>query len=229
MRNILIILAVALGGIALSIVLHPNNESMKAGMQDTSKKETAAAPPPSKTSSASSEKFTPPMQGAFQVSMDVLNRGQITLEFYPAAAPKTCAAIRSLVDTGFYNGVKFHRVVPGFVVQGGDPASKKFTVDQLSKMSQEDIQSAGLGQGGSGKNIPFENNTLQNVKGTLALALSSPRSATASSQFYINLVSNHPLDGDYCVIGQVVRGMDLVEKIKIGDEISKMQVVPAIR
>lgn len=124
-------------------------------------------------------------------------KGTIKLELYADKAPKTVEQITSLISEGFYNGLKFHRVVPGFVVQGGDPK--------------------GDGSGGSKKpNIPFETNDLKHDKGVLAMARSQDKNS-ANSQFYITLAPQASLDGNYVVFGKVTAGMDVVEKITQGD------------
>ena len=129
--------------------------------------------------------------------------GTIEIELYPTDAPKTVARITELVQKGFYDGLTFHRVVPGFVVQGGDPA--------------------GNGTGGSGQNIPAEFNSRQHVEGTLAMARATDPNS-ADSQFYISLGRHSHLDNQYTVFGLVVKGMDAVKKIKQGDKMTKVFV-----
>src|SRR3989338_5783879 len=121
--------------------------------------------------------------------------GKIEIELYSKDAPKTVERIKELTSQGFYNGLKFHRVEPGFVVQGGDPK--------------------GDGTGGSGKNLPPEFNKNKHVEGTVAMARSSDPNS-ADSQFYICLGAAPHLDGSYTVFGQVKKGMDAVKKIGVG-------------
>jgi peptidylprolyl isomerase len=129
--------------------------------------------------------------------------GTIEAELYPNDAPKTVARIKELVNKGFYNGLAFHRVVPGFVVQGGDPK--------------------GDGTGGSGQKLVAEFNSHKHVEGTLAMARTmDPNSA--DSQFYISLGIHPHLDNQYTVFGQVTKGMDAVKKIKVGDKMTKVTV-----
>ena len=129
--------------------------------------------------------------------------GNIEVELYPNDAPKTVARIKELVGQGFYNNLTFHRVVPGFVVQGGDPK--------------------GDGTGGSGKNLPAEFNAREHVEGTVAMARAmDPNSA--DSQFYISLGRHPHLDRQYTVFGMVTKGMDAVKKIKIGDKMTKVSL-----
>ena len=131
------------------------------------------------------------------------DKGTIQLELYPDKAPKTVAHLKELAGKGFYNGLTFHRVVPDFVVQGGDPK--------------------GDGTGGSGETIPFEQNDLKHDKGVIAMARSQSKDS-ADSQFYITLAAQPSLDGQYVVFGKVTSGMDVVEKIQVGDKMTKVTI-----
>ena len=159
-----------------------------------------------------------------KVTVTVENRGDIVLELYQSDAPKTVAHFLALVNKKFYDGILFHRVRPGFMAQVGDPKTKTVEAAKIRDLSDEQLSMAGIGGGGSGQNIPFENNNKTNETGTIAMALSAPASATGDSQFFINLVNNHRLDTQYCVFGKVVKGMDVVEKIQQGDKIKSMRV-----
>lgn len=129
--------------------------------------------------------------------------GKVEVEFYEKDAPKTVARIKELTQKGFYNGLTFHRVEPGFVVQGGDPQ--------------------GNGTGGSGKNLPAEFNKHKHVEGTVAMARAmDPNSA--DSQFYICLGTAPHLDNNYTVFGQVKKGMEAVKKIGVGDKMTKVSL-----
>jgi len=129
--------------------------------------------------------------------------GTIKLELYPDSAPNTVANFEKLANTNFYNGLTFHRVEPGFVVQGGDPQ--------------------GNGMGGPGYKIKAEFNTRKHLAGTLAMARSqSPDSA--GSQFYICLAPAPFLDNQYTVFGQLTEGMELVQGIRRGDKMSTVKV-----
>ena len=130
--------------------------------------------------------------------------GNIEIEFYPQEAPKTVAQISALASKGFYNNLTFHRVVPGFVVQGGDPQ--------------------GNGTGGSGKTIPAEFNSHKHVEGAVAMARSSDPNS-ADSQFYIALGTLPHLDNNYTVFGQVRSGLDVVDQIEQGDRILSAHVI----
>ncbi len=156
--------------------------------------------------SSQNEKIKNQAKNANMVKYAIIETGKGTIkaELYVSKAPITTANFISLANSGFYNGLKFHRVEPGFVVQGGDPK--------------------GDGTGGSGKQIPLEiNPELKHVKGALAMARTNdPNSAT--SQFYITLADIPFLNGNYAVFGKVVRGMDVVEKLKVGDVMKKVSI-----
>lgn len=126
--------------------------------------------------------------------------GDITIEFYPQQAPNTVANFIKLAQSGFYDGTKFHRVIKGFMDQGGDPLTK------------DDSQMARWGTGGPGYQFNDEiTATNSNTAGTIAMANSGPN--TQGSQFFINAVDNHSLDSGYTVFGKVTSGMDVVTAI----------------
>ncbi len=150
------------------------------------------------------------------IELTVAERGKITIELFKKDAPKTVAHMLDLFKKKFYDGILIHRVDAGFVVQAGDPQTKT-----------KGISGPEIGTGGSGKNIPFETNDKTHEEGTMAMALSGPRSATGDSQWFINLSPNHMLDGDYCVFGKVTKGMDVVKKIAKGDKIVSMKLSKA--
>jgi peptidyl-prolyl cis-trans isomerase B (cyclophilin B) len=130
-------------------------------------------------------------------------KGEIVFKFYPEDAPETVANFIKLAKQGFYDGLKFHRVVPGFVIQGGDPK--------------------GDGTGGPGYTIKAEFNSRAHLTGTVAMARSmAPDSA--GSQFYICLSRQPSLDGKYTVFGQVTKGVDVVQKIQKDDGMNKVIV-----
>jgi len=164
-------------------------------------------------------------QKPIRVQIVIEGRGTVLMEVYPADAPKTVAHFLDLCRQKFYDGILVHRVEPGFVVQAGDPTTKKLRPRELATMSEQKKMELRIGAGGSGKTIPFERNNRTHVPGTVAMALSAPRSDTGDSQWFINLESNHQLDGDYCVFGKVVKGMDVVRRIRVGDRIASMRVM----
>ena len=125
--------------------------------------------------------------------------GNITLNFFPKVAPKHVKSFIDLANDGFYNGTTFHRVVPGFVIQGGDPNTKS---DDRSRH----------GQGGPGYTLKAEFSNLPHKRGTLSMArAANPHSA--GSQFFICVADTPFLDGQYTVFGEVVDGMQVVDQI----------------
>jgi peptidylprolyl isomerase len=125
-----------------------------------------------------------------------LKDGRVVIEMRPDLAPKHVAQIKRLTRKGFYDGLVFHRVIDGFMVQGGDPD--------------------GNGTGGSGNTLPAEFSDEQHLRGVTSMARSrNPDSA--DSQFFIMLGRSPHLDGSYTIWGKVVSGMDFVDNIKKGD------------
>ncbi|HXH61171.1 MAG TPA: peptidylprolyl isomerase [Fimbriimonadaceae bacterium] len=158
------------------------------------------------------------------VEMNVYQRGVFEIELMPDKAPKTVAHFLALVDKGFYNGILFHRVVDNWVAQAGDPLSKTWTREEALKApvgSYGEVK--GLGDGGSGTTIPFEDNDVSHQPGTVGMALESPASDTGDSQFFINLADNKRLDHKYCVFGKVTVGLDKIKTIRRGDPIVWMR------
>ena len=133
------------------------------------------------------------------VKFEMENGKTITAELYPEIAPNTVANFVTLVQSGFYDGVIFHRVIPGFMIQGGDPQ--------------------GTGMGGPGYTIKgefarngFKQNNLRHTRGVLSMARTMmPNSA--GSQFFIMHADAPPLDGEYAAFGKVTEGMDAVDEI----------------
>ncbi|MBP3322046.1 MAG: peptidylprolyl isomerase [Clostridia bacterium] len=132
------------------------------------------------------------------VRIEMENGGVITLELYPEIAPKTVANFEKLAKEGFYDGLIFHRVIAGFMIQGGDPT--------------------GTGMGGAKEKLEGEfaangfNNTLSHDRGVISMARSQSFNS-ASSQFFIMHEDGHFLDGQYAAFGKVVSGMEVVDEI----------------
>ncbi len=129
------------------------------------------------------------------------NQGDITIDFMETDAPNTVANFVKLAKEGFYNGTKFHRVIEGFMIQGGDPLTK------------DDAQASRWGTGGPGYQFADEihaNN--KNDIGTISMANAGPN--TNGSQFFINVANNNFLDTKHTVFGKIVAGMDVVKKIE---------------
>ncbi len=126
-------------------------------------------------------------------------KGKATIALRPDLAPNHVARIKELAREGFYDGTPFHRVIEGFMAQGGDPT--------------------GTGMGGSGKKLKAEFNAGKHVRGTCSMARAqSPDSA--DSQFFICFADASFLNGQYTVWGEVVDGMDMVDQIKRGEPVS---------
>ncbi len=132
------------------------------------------------------------------IEITMKDGGVIKLELYPEKAPKTVANFEKLVGEGFYDGLTFHRVISGFMIQGGDPL--------------------GNGMGGSDENIPGEfaangfPNPIHHERGVISMARAQDPNS-ASSQFFIMHADGFFLDGQYAAFGKVVEGMETVDKI----------------
>lgn len=137
------------------------------------------------------------------------DRGIVVIELYNTVAPKTVENFETLTKKGFYNGLTFHRVVPGFVVQGGDPK--------------------GDGSGGPGYDVPAEISPAEkHLRASVATArlgdAVNPDRKSSGSQFYICLAPAPFLDQQYTIFGGVVEGMNVVDQIKVGDHIKKITI-----
>ena len=132
------------------------------------------------------------------LNIKVKDYGTMKIKFYTKDAPKNVANVANLGIKGFYNGLTFHRLIPGFMIQGGDPR--------------------GTGQGGPGYTVPAEFSSHKHVKGTMAMARlpdqANPKKESSGSQFYICFAPTPFLDGQYTVIGQLVEGMDVLDKLE---------------
>jgi cyclophilin family peptidyl-prolyl cis-trans isomerase len=153
-----------------------------------------APPPPTPSIIAPAEVAANP---ANRLSLELSNGGTVVILLRPDLAPHHIERIQTLVRQGFYNGLAFHRVVPGFMAQGGDPK--------------------GTGEGGSDlPDLKAEFTAVPFLRGTVGAArAASPDSA--NSQFFIMFVPNSSLDNDYTVIGRVISGMDVVDRIAPGE------------
>ncbi len=148
------------------------------------------------------------------VKMTIKDKGDIIIELNLKEAPKTSENFIKLVKDGFYDGIRFHRVVPDFVAQAGDPQSKTLPIDDPR-----------LGTGGPGYTIKFEPNPLKHTRGAIGMAR-TPDPDSAGSQFYICLKDLPQLDGNYVIFGRVVEGMEVVDRIVKGDTIVKAELIP---
>jgi cyclophilin family peptidyl-prolyl cis-trans isomerase len=142
------------------------------------------------------------------------NKGDVVVELFAKDAPKTVNNFVFLAREGFYNGVTFHRVIPGFMAQGGDPT--------------------GSGSGGPGYRFEDERNNRQHLEGTLSMANAGPN--TNGSQFFICYAPQPHLNGRHTVFGQVTQGMDVVRQLRerdpsrdrqLGDRIESIEISEA--
>src|SRR5882724_10907009 len=145
--------------------------------------------------------------------MTLENGGVITLEFFPADAPKHVENFIKLARAGFYDGQRFHRVEPGFVVQIGDPKSKTAPLDHPD-----------MGTGGPGYTIKAEFNKREFVRGVVGMARGRDPDS-AGSQVFVMLADDKGLNGQYTAFGRVVSGMDVVDRIKVGDRVKSVTIV----
>jgi cyclophilin family peptidyl-prolyl cis-trans isomerase len=134
-----------------------------------------------------------------------LKYGRVVIELRPDLAPKTVARMKQLVRQHFFDGIVFHRVISGFMAQTGDPT--------------------GTGTGGSGQNLPAEFSSAHHLRGTVSMARADDPNS-ADSQFFICFAAVPQLDGQYTIWGQVVQGMEFVDKIKRGDNDPNGMVSP---
>ncbi len=141
---------------------------------------------------------TPPAPAAKEVAVIKTAAGEMVAEFWPDVAPKTVENFKKLSKDGFYDGTAFHRIIKGFMIQGGDPLSKK-----------DDPM---VGTGGPGYQIKAEFSNRPHVKGVLSMAR-SPNPDSAGSQFFICLGTASFLDGQYTCFGKLIKGEDVLEKI----------------
>ncbi len=139
--------------------------------------------------------------------------GEITLEFWPDVAPNHVKNFIELAEKGFYDRQRVHRVEPKFVVQFGDPLSKTAPMTDPR-----------MGSGGSGKTLKAEFNKKPFDRGVLGMARTSDPDS-ASSQIYIMTGDAHHLNGQYTAFGKVTKGMDVVDKVKVGDRITSIKIL----
>lgn len=180
--------------LVVAAVLLLNKPTASSQAQTT---DPASTPTPTSTT----ETYTPPAledDVTYTADIEVKDYGTITVELDPSVAPITCANFVELAESGFYDGLTFHRIVDGFMIQGGDPN--------------------GDGTGGSEHEIVGEfssngyENNLSHTRGTISMARSNDPNS-ASSQFFIVQEDNTYLDGDYAAFGTVTQGMDVVDAV----------------
>ena len=188
--------------------------TLMAGLAAMASAQTKPAPKPAPKPAAPAAPAgrTP---GAGPVIVVETVKGTFEFETYPNEAPRTVEHIVNLVKKNFYNGLRFHRVEPGFVIQAGDPNTRDYTKKDL------------WGTGGSGTPVGVSelSRKHKHVKG--AVAMEHPGNTTkAYAPYYVMLGDRPSLDGKYVVFGQVISGFDVPAKIRVGDVIKRMYVKP---
>lgn len=161
----------------------------------------ANSTPPATPPNAPGPAPDPPQVQAKEAVIET-EKGSIVIELFSADAPNTVLNFALLAQQGFYDGLTFHRVIPGFMAQGGCPN--------------------GNGTGGPGHTIPCEINHNKHVRGAISMAHAGRD--TGGSQFFICFEAQPHLDGKHTVFGQVVSGMDVVDQIEQGDQMLKVTV-----
>lgn len=223
-RNALIIAIIAVLGVALLALVLCRGDGGRP---------TAADPTHGGTGRA--DETTPPPDGdgqeeaveSTQVAVVTTSKGVMRLEFYPDAAPNHVANFIKLANDGFYDGMKWHRVVPGFVIQAGDPYTRDASADVVRRVASGAPEPGDpqIGTGDPGYKIDAEFNDHPHLRGTLAMARSmDPNSA--GSQFYICIAPQPGLDGQYTVFGRVIEGDGVIDLIGVGDLIDSIRIEP---
>lgn len=207
-KLLLVIAAVILIGAGAAVYFLKNSETPSTEVADTAAEQSTTAPSTETTKeegTMSAYDLSVDSEGLSKAvaTMTLESGGVIKWRFYSNDAPNTVKRIAQLISEGFYNGIVFHRVVPGFVVQAGDPT--------------------GTGSGGSGVKLKAEFNSRKHEEGIVSMARTQDPNS-ADSQFFIMLGQHPHLDGQYTVIGKVVEGYEHVQKIKQGDKISTFTI-----
>lgn len=235
MFSLLLISSLVLGG-CTSAAIDISQTSSSSDNLATNQSQLASAKNSNKTMSNN----LPQLEGMAKIELQV-NGSPILIEINGTDAPTTAGNFVDLVAQGVYDGLVFHRVIPGFVAQGGDPQGKDPNFrGQLGTGGFTDPET------GSERRIPLEIKlegdekptyskaklpgaavVLKHDRGVIAMARSAMPDS-ASSQFYIALEDLPSLDGDYAVFGKVIEGMDVVDSIKQGDRISTAKVVEGV-
>lgn len=143
------------------------------------------------------------------------NKGDLVAELYPDEAPGTVENFRKLVSDGFYDGIAFHRVIPDFVVQGGDPLTKEL-----------DLNNPRVGTGGPGYTIDCETKGNPHKHEEGALSMAHAGKDTGGSQFFmvLNEANTRHLNGVHTVFGKIVEGLDVLHRIERGDRMESVEL-----
>ena len=235
MFSLLLVSSLILGGCATSATDISQSTSSSDNLA-TNQSQLASANNSNKTMSNN----LPQLAGMAKVELQV-NGSPILIEINGTDAPTTAGNFVDLVDQGVYDGLVFHRVIPGFVAQGGDPQGKDpnfrgqlgtggFTDPATGSERRIPLEIKLTGDEQptySRAKLPGSNVVLKHDRGVIAMARSAMPDS-ASSQFYIALEDLPSLDGDYAVFGKVVEGMDVVDSIKQGDRIGTAKVIEGV-
>jgi cyclophilin family peptidyl-prolyl cis-trans isomerase len=206
---VIVLMAVLLAGGAAAFFLKDSllsgTEGYVAGTDEDIGSPSEIAQPPEGEQNMSEYDLTPDAEGLSKAvaTMTLEQGGEVKWRFYTNDAPNTVKRITQLISEGFYNGIIFHRVVPGFVVQAGDPT--------------------GTGTSGSGVKLKAEFNHHKHVPGIVSMARTQDPNS-ADSQFFIMLGSAPNLDGSYTAFGKVVQGYEHVQAIRQGDKIKSFTI-----
>jgi cyclophilin family peptidyl-prolyl cis-trans isomerase len=158
-----------------------------------------------------------PKHGETDLKLEIEGRGEVFIKLFTQEAPKASLQIIKLAKGGFYDKQRFHQVErtpKPYIIQIGDPDSKS-----------GELREPGVYINGSGTSVPYENTGRQNVIGAVGLAHPMSDPNKGDSQFYIVLGTAKFLDGHYTVFGQVVSGMDVVQKVQLGDRLVSATIV----
>ena len=156
--------------------------------------------PPAEPATNATPAAAPTPPNTNEVAVITTSEGVMVLEFYPDVAPNHVENFKKLARSGFYDGTAFHRVIPGFMIQGGDPNTK------------DDTKKETWGQGGPGYTINAEFNSKHHARGILSMARTSDPNS-AGSQFFICHGDAGSLDNQYTVFGNLIKGFDVLDKI----------------
>ena len=203
MKHVCFVLLVAIA-VACAPKTEPANDTATTTSATTESAATATQPP--------AEPEKPASYYENKVAELHTTAGEIDIRFYPDVAPHHVKNFIDLAEKGFYNGTKFHRIVPGFMIQGGDPNTKSDNREYW-------------GTGGADKNINAEFNSVHHARGIVSMARTGDPNG-ASSQFFIMVGEASQLDHQYSVFGKVTKGMDVADKIVSGKAENEIAVSP---
>lgn len=211
MKSVLAIFGLAIAFILVSLLIQKPKD-LTPRPQDKIEPNQPQPPAPSGNEQNKTPQFLAPKAGMITADMKIKNVGTITFEFYPKAAPNSVSQITDLIHKGFYDGILIHRVEKPIVVQFGRPLTKT----QGIEAPETD---------GGVPPLKFEQNDLPHIRGSVGLARTQDRDS-ATCQLFIDLQDMPQWNGDYCVIGRVVKGMEQLDKVNVGDKIESFKIRP---